>query len=98
MDKLRVKIWRLERIIATLVGKCNSCPSATYADGTVCELEARRRMKGKLLEKLAWAEREWEGIDEDELECAEMAVGQTEEKIEYLRRVREVVLLTEDME
>lgn len=62
-------------------------------DGTVCELEVRWRMRGALLKKLVWAERQWEGLDVDELEYAEMAARQTEEDIERLWRARELVVL-----
>lgn len=98
MDKLRAKIARQEHIIRTLEGKCASSPRAACADGTGCELEVRRRVRGRLVRKLAWAERQWEGLDVQALECAEMAVRGLEERVEYLWRVREVVMLTEDGE
>lgn len=98
IDKLRAKILRQDGIEETLACRCRSSPCAARADGTVCELEVRRRMRGMLLKKLAWAERQWESLDVDKLECAEMVTRQTEEEIERLWQAREIVKLIGNVE
>jgi len=75
MDNLRYNISRLEKIIERLEAKCSASPWETLDNGTAWDMDVRKGMKVELLKKLAWAEKEWEGLDHEQLECAERADG-----------------------